>query len=150
MKVKMQIIDRSKEEQVQFQIHQITKNVTTLVDLVKQSENVLHGKEEDITYKVPYAEIYYIESVDKKTFLYTEERVLTLQYRLYELEELLDQRFFLRVSKSMIVNLRRIAQLTPTLSGRFEATLQNGEKISISRRYVKEMKAALGLTKGGK
>jgi DNA-binding LytR/AlgR family response regulator len=52
---------------------------------------------------------------------------------------------FLRISKSVIVNLSKIKSLSPALSGRFEAALDNGEKVIISRQYVGDLKKRLGI-----
>ena len=60
------------------------------------------------------------------------------------LEEILGA-YFLRISKSMIVNLKKIKTVKSDLSGRMEATMLNGEKIVISRNYVKEIKRRLDL-----
>ena len=80
---------------------------------------------------------------DGKTFLYTNERVYETAYRLYELEERLQSKHFLRIAKSMLVNLMKIQSIQPAFNGRFTAVLRSGEKIIISRSYVKALKAAL-------
>ena len=88
-------------------------------------------------------DICYIESVEGKTFLYTREKVYETSGRLYELEELLKKKHFLRISKSMMVNLMKIRSIRPAMGGRFTAHLYSGEQIIISRSYVKDLKAAL-------
>ena len=61
----------------------------------------------------------------------------------------LEERFrgtdFFRASKSVILNLSKIKNLTPALGGRFEAAMKNREKILISRQYVPILKEKLGL-----
>ena len=79
-------------------------------------------------------------------FLYTAKQVYETKQKLYELEELLKEKYFLRVSKSLLLNLMKIRSIKPALNGRFLAILQSGEEIIISRKYVPELKAAL---KGG-
>ena len=88
--------------------------------------------------------IYYIESVDKKTFIYTKEECFETKYRLYELEEILSNNF-LRCSKAMICNIRKIKSVKSDFNGRMNAELLNGEQIVISRSYVKDLKKRLGL-----
>lgn len=88
--------------------------------------------------------IYYIESVDKRSYVYTKENCYETKYRLYELEEVLSANFF-RCSKAMIINLRKIKSVKGELNGRMNAELLNGEQIVISRAYVKELKRKLGL-----
>ena len=88
-------------------------------------------------------DICYIESVDGRTFLYTKDGVYETSYRLYELEEMLKTKHFLRISKPMLVNLMKIQSIQPAFNGRFTAVLSSGERIVISRSYVKALKAAL-------
>ncbi|SEQ21721.1 LytTr DNA-binding domain-containing protein [Lachnospiraceae bacterium RM5] len=89
-------------------------------------------------------DIFYIESVDKKTFVYTKDNCYSAKYRLYELEDMLGP-FFMRCSKSMIINLKKIKSVKSEIGGRMNATLLSKEVIIISRSYVKEMKRRLEL-----
>ncbi len=91
------------------------------------------------------SEVYYFEYVDQKVFVYGKTKVYEIKSKLYELEEQLPQKDFIRVSKSCILNLNKIGSLTPGLGGRFEARLKNGEKVIISRQYVNVLKEVLGL-----
>lgn len=65
--------------------------------------------------------------------------------RLYELEERLDPRSFVRISHSEIVNLRKVTGLDLKLSGTIKMTLESGVICYVSRRFVKKIKQALGL-----
>ena len=88
--------------------------------------------------------MYYIESVDKHTYVYTKSDCYESRDRLYEMEETLGT-YYARISKSMIVNLRKIRNVSAEPGGRMQAVLLNGERVIISRNYVKEMKRRLGL-----
>jgi len=89
--------------------------------------------------------ILYIESVDRKTFLYTEGEVFEIDKRLYELEEKLGFFDFFRVSKAIIVNLNRVQSLRPEIGARLVLTMENTEKIVVSRQYAKIIKNVLGV-----
>ncbi|MCR5425775.1 MAG: LytTR family transcriptional regulator [Lachnospiraceae bacterium] len=89
--------------------------------------------------------ILYIESVDKKTFLYTEKRVYETEKRLYELEEMLDPRDFFRCSKSVILNLNKVVRLKPEITRNILATLSSGEVVIVSRRYAAQLKQRIGV-----
>ncbi|MBP3568459.1 MAG: LytTR family transcriptional regulator DNA-binding domain-containing protein [Lachnospiraceae bacterium] len=91
------------------------------------------------------SEVYYFEYVDQKVFVYGKTQVYEIKSKLYELEEQLPKTDFIRVSKSCILNLNKIHSLSPSLGGRFEAKLKNGEKVVISRQYVASLKEVLGL-----
>jgi DNA-binding LytR/AlgR family response regulator len=62
---------------------------------------------------------------------------------LYEFEELLADRSFARISKSVVVNLMKITSIKPALNGRFLCQLKNNENVIISRKYVAEIKERL-------
>ncbi len=96
-------------------------------------------------YRIKTADVYYFESVDQKVFAYCRQEVYEIKSRLYELEGMLSPRDFLRATKSTILNLNHIRQLSPAFNGRFEALLKNGEKMIISRQYVADLKKKLGL-----
>lgn len=82
------------------------------------------------------ADVYYCESVDDRTFLYCEREVYQTALRLAELEARYDTMGLFRVGKSMVVNLYKIARLKSCANSRIEATMQNGEKILVSRHYA--------------
>lgn len=71
--------------------------------------------------------------------------IYTVRLRLYELEERLDRRVFLRVSHSEIVNWKRVTALDLSLSGTIRVTLAGGVTTYVSRRYVKKIKEVLGI-----
>ena len=71
--------------------------------------------------------------------------VYTVRLRLYELEERLDRRTFLRVSHSEIVNWKRVTALDLSLTGTIRVTLEGGVTTYVSRRYVKKIKEVLGI-----
>ena len=92
---------------------------------------------------VPEVLRFYGES--KEVVAQTEEGLYAVKPRLYELEERLDPRSFVRISHSEIVNLRKVTALDLTLAGTVKLTLAGGAVCYASRRYVKKIKAALGL-----
>lgn len=134
-------------DSIYTEIHcrEITEDVRSLESYVKRYDSKLLAREGAVISNVPLDSVFYIESVDKKTFIYTEDRVLQTDLRLYELEEILDRRDFFRCSKSTIINLSKVSSLKPELTRNLLAKLTNGEKVLISRRYAVELKKLLGI-----
>lgn len=130
---------------VEIHCREVTSETERLERYISRFDERLQATSEGNTYNVQIDEILYIESVDKKTFLYTTVHVLQTEKRLYELEELLDEKTFFRASKSVIVNLNKITKLKPEVTRNILATLTNGEVIVISRRNVKALKDLIGL-----
>ncbi len=78
--------------------------------------------------------------MDNKTFIYTSKECYETARKLYEFEELLKERNFLRISKSVVINIMKVESIKPALNGRFSCRLLNGEEVIISRKYVNPFK----------
>ena len=143
MDVEIEQVGRERKEQVLIRYHAVTEEVREIAAFVKSRQGSLTGVKDSRQYEIAVSDIYYFESVDGKTFLYTKEQVYETAYRIYELESMLRPKNFLRVSKSMLLNLMKIRSIQSALNGRFAAVLLSGEEVIISRSYVKGLKAAL-------
>ena len=75
----------------------------------------------------------------------TAEGVYSVRLRLYELEERLDPRRFVRISNSEIVNLDKVTAVDLSLTGTIRMTLNDSVTAYVSRRYVKKIKETLHL-----
>lgn len=106
---------------------------------------IILGYQEDRISRIKISDIYYFEAVDGKVFAYCKDNVYEVKQKLYELEELCKEKHCFRASKSTILNAAKISSLHPSISGRFQALLDNGEKVVISRQYVPMLKHILGL-----
>lgn len=105
----------------------------------------LTGYTDDKIVRLNYQDVYYFEANENRVFAYYHSEVYEVRYKLYELEEMFIPLDFVRCSKSMIVNMEKIEYLSPLFSGKMEAHLKNGEKIVISRQYVRGLKNKLGV-----
>ena len=146
MKLETRKIPENEPETVEIRYHWITDEIQEIVSFVKSRQGQLSATRDGQRFEVPVMDLFYAESVDDRVFLYTASDSYEIRMKLYELEDLLKSKSFLRISKSMIVNLMRISSVRPALNGRFSAVLKNGEEIIISRKYVPELKQTL---KGG-
>ena len=144
MKVEIRQIGPAEEENAVISINTITDSIRSAVDLLENQCRTIPVVSDGKTMMCRTDQIYYIESVDKRSFVYTKAGCYETKYRLYELEELLDVRF-LRCAKAMIINIRKIRSVKGELNGRMRAEMLNGEQIIISRGYVKELKEKLGV-----
>lgn len=116
-----------------------------LIQSIKASNEELIGIKDAVIHRIPIEDVYYFEAVDHKVFIYTKSDVYEARLKLYEVEERYSSADCLRVSKSVILNLRKVRSFFPVLGGRMEAALDNGEKVILSRQYVPLVKNRLGL-----
>lgn len=67
------------------------------------------------------------------------DRSFRVRATLRTLAERLDSRRFVRIHKSVIVNVERIRELQPWFGGDYVAILVNGQKLRVSRTYAPEL-----------
>lgn len=146
MDISISQIAEEEKERLEIYCHTVSDEVTEIVSFVKSRQGQLTGIIDGTQYEIPVSDVFYIECVDSRVFIYCREQVYETRLKLYELENDLKEKHFLRVSKSVLANLMKIEAIKPALNGRFTAVLRSGEKIIISRKYVPELKKAL---KGG-
>lgn len=117
--------------------------VNRLVSLIKSIDSTVKCNSDQRELWVNVSDIYYIESVDKKTFVYCDKSVYGTEYRLYQLMDELEFSGFVQISKSCLININVLESLRPLMNSRMEATLSNGERIAVTRKYVANIKAKL-------
>ena len=121
------------------------RRVLDMVARLHMLDRKVTGTADGRTRVLSAEEVLFVESVDKRTFIYTKDEVLETGLRLYEMEERLADCEFMRVAKGCIVSFRAITALRPDINGRIVATLQNKDQVVISRQYAPAVKAKLGL-----
>ena len=122
-----------------------TDEIQRLASLLQGYEQRLSGMKDGQTFLIDRNDVFYFESVDKRCFIYTATDVYETALKLYEIEDRPVGNLFFRISKSQILNIKKIKSLCPEFGGRIEAVLENGEILMVSRQYAKSFKERLGL-----
>lgn len=122
-----------------------SSQLNRVISLLGAIDKQVHCKTEhrDRERLVNAADIYYIESVDKKTFVYLEKEVFQTDAPIYKLQNLLSTAGFVQISKSCLLNLNVLEAIKPLLNSRMEAILSNGEKLHVTRKYLGTIKQTL-------
>jgi len=90
---------------------------------------------------VEVADIDWIEAAGNYAVLHVGGETLEIRSSLTRLEGELDPKRFVRVHKSYVVNVSRIAEVTPWISGDWRIRLQDGSEVNLSRRYRQRFEA---------
>lgn len=143
LKVLIKQIDTESEERAIIQCHEVSDDVKSIVRFIKTTGATLAGYVDERVSQIPLQNIFFVETVDNKTFAYTSKKVYELKCKLYEFAMQYEERKFFRCSKSFVINLMKIDSVRPILNGRFSAMMFNGEEVIISRQYVPELKKRL-------
>ena len=144
MRVRFEQVETKEQEQALIRATEKNADILNAIDLLENGSGGLTVTRDGNTYLCKLTQVYYIESVDKRTWVYTRDGCFESRDRLYELEEKLGM-YCVRVSKSMIINLRKVRNVSAQTGARMIAELLNGEKVIISRNYAGEIKRRLGI-----
>lgn len=143
MKIVIEEPKDGEEEQIIIKCRNMSNEILQLISNIKMQKQMIVGYDKNDIHRIEPFNIYYFEAVDNKVFIYTRERVYESKQKLYEIEEMFVESDFFRTSKSVILNIKKMKYISPAFNGRFEATLDNEEKVIISRQYVNDLKKKL-------
>ena len=145
MRIIFENVKEEEEEVIIVRCRKITEDLTYAARTLNAVIGGIAAFTDGEIYKLPLCDIYYFEVVDNKSFFYCESEVYESKLKLYEFEELTYGTHFFRATKSTVVNADKISSVSPALYGRFTVTLDNGEKVVVSRSYVTSLKRIMGL-----
>ena len=132
-----------RETEVVIHCNKADEMIEKIISAVQMASSRLSGSMDGVIYQIDLSEILYIESVDRKTFIYTVKEIYESPKRLYMLEDELRGSSFFRASKAIIINLRKVRSIQPEIGARLILTMDNGEKIVVSRQYASIIKNVL-------
>ena len=140
MKVQLFVSKDLEESHAEIYTDVLTDNIQKAMVLLEDEdlEGNIDGKNSILAVKKGK------DIVIKQLKVFTEKSEYLLKKPLYQIEDDLDSNF-VRISKSTIVNMRKIERVAPSLKGMMFISLKNGLKDNISRKYLPDFKNALGL-----
>lgn len=143
MDIKIKNIGPDQKEYIEIGCWRVNERVDEIVRFIKLKQGFVEASKDEKLYRIALSDIFYVEAVDDRCFIYLEKDCYESRKRLYEFESILPSADYLRISKSVVVNLMKIEQIRPALNGRFLCHLVNGEDVIVSRKFVPDMKAKL-------
>ncbi len=124
---------------------ELTPQVEKLLAAIRILDKQITANKGDSVCLIDLADVFYIEALERKTFIYTDKDVFDSDMKLYELEASLAQYDFIRVSKNTICSLRKIKSLKSEVDRKIKITMENGYQIIASRMYADELRKKLGV-----
>lgn len=146
MQIEIQIDAGCKEPKLIVKTDRMTEELQTLIQsLSAQQPAALAGFKEESVELLEPGEIYRVFAANGKVFAETERGTYLLRLRLYEAEQRLGGKQFVRISNSEIIHLKKVRKFDLSFTGTICVTLSNGTVTYVSRRYVAKIKQVLGL-----
>jgi DNA-binding LytR/AlgR family response regulator len=146
MKVNLFVSRDIEEPHADIHTNELTDNITKAMSILESddSNEILAVKNgSDITL-LQFDDVFMLRVENKQVKVYAENNEYLIRKPLYQVEESLSGDF-VRISKTTIVNLKKIKRVAPSLKGMMFIELKNGLKDNISRKYLPDFKNALDL-----
>lgn len=125
-----------------FDMNSLDQLMSYLKKQESQGQWIIGYKDERIL-KIDIYTIIYIEGFSKEAYVYTYDDEYMIKEKLYGLEEKLKQYGFIRINKSIIINVHEIDYIIPEIYNRYSIYMKNGIVLVLSRNYMKSFKEYL-------
>ena len=107
----------------------------TLIETPRSRDFLNVREKEGGALRLSADQIVYIEAFGKDIEVHTLQETYYSQDRIYRLEELMDPREFIRISKSVIIAKSSVKKIRPALTMKFVLTLSDGSLVDVTRSY---------------
>lgn len=145
LKIEINVDEKAADTHIVISCKKLTPELQRLLAMLHILDKQLAVKKGEETFFLDVSEAVYIESVDRKSFIYTKKEMYESDLKLYELEQQLEECGFFRASKSCLVQLGYIKSLRADINRKIRVTLENDEQLVVSRQYAEALKKKLGL-----
>lgn len=145
MKINIDVDSKYEDIGVDIHVPSLTPEVEKIISLMRMMDMQIAVKKSDETVLLDVGDIFYIEAVERNTFIYTEKETYESSLKLYEFEQQLSEKDFIRISKQSVLNLRKVKSLRSDINRKIRVTLLNDEQIIVSRMYSDELRNRLGV-----
>ena len=145
MKIEIFVDEEATDLKISVTCKQLSPDIEKILATLRMMNHQLTARKDTEIYLLDIADVIYIESVDRKCFIYTLDEIYESDFLLYELEQQLEEYGFVRVSKSFLIHLQKIHSLKADINRKIRITMSNGEQIMASRQYADELKKRLGV-----
>lgn len=124
---------------------QLMMSLDSEMDTVSKSAGTVFGKKNEMLHKLSIDQIYYFEALEKRVYAITKNGQYEVDQKLFELETLFENRGFMRVSKSVVLNTERVAGVKAEEDRTCLAFFSSQVSVRVSRSYAKEFRSKLGM-----
>ena len=148
MKIQLKHTPSIKETTIDIMFEKQTHELSRLVRYIESYDYHLICEGDNEQVKVSLKDIFYIEALERKTFVYCHNHVYECKDKLTVLEHKLHRFGHYRISRTCLLNLGVLTSMKLLVNSRLEATLINDEKVVISRKYIQDIKRYFQAKKG--
>jgi DNA-binding LytR/AlgR family response regulator len=108
------------------------------------NNNLILGKKDNSYKLIKHGLISYFEANGNDVSFISENNRFYVKSRLYEIEETLSSKGFIRINKSYIINIRFIKDIIPWFNSRILLKMRDNSELEVSKSYSKKFKNYIG------
>lgn len=116
------------------------KTVDRLISKIRNMSINFTGRADGKTVSIDISDIYYIENVERKIFLYSKQDVYRYDGNMSDIDSAIADTDLVRISRTCFMNVSHLKEIMQIKNSHLEALLDNGEKLIVSRKYLKDIK----------
>lgn len=142
IKINTNISSEYKEVALTINAPEMTEEIKNLVDYVSKintSLNQVVANKNNEIYFIDLEKIICFFSEDKYNYIRTQDGIYRLKYKLYELEEILSPKDFIRISKSCIININQVKCFDTSILGTIIVRFNDNTQEKVSKRNVSQI-----------
>lgn len=148
MRVILNLDRKFEETTVTIQSPEMTDTIQDLLDYLNEHDSsFIVGRHGDKQHILNPNDIHYFHSEGDTVHAVTAEGEFKVKEKLYELEQLLSKKRFIRLSKSVIANLFELSHFEASFNGTLCVYFKSGVKEYVSRHYVNNIKEVLRMNR---
>lgn len=140
MKIIIEPQNKVEELLVKILCREENEEVHRLYHHISNYAQPLWAFKDGMQHKLYETDLYYVDTVEGKTFLYTEQEVYETAESLSGIEHSLKGNQFVRISKNCLINIDFLVRVEPYSNHRLLAHMKNDEKLIVGRTYIQELK----------
>ena len=121
------------------EVQNILNNLTTICE----DKNIIVGSKDNEIFLLKIKDIIYFFSDEKYNYAKTQEGIFKVKDKMYELEDKYSRNRFIRISSAYIINLNKTKSFDVSQIGSIVAKMEDGKKLLVSKRRIREVKEFL-------
>lgn len=143
IKVSTNISSEFKEASITINAPELSEEVQDIIKYIANVNtipNQIIGNKNNKIYFIDVGRVICFFSKDKYNYMRTKEDIYRVKYKMYELEEMLEQKGFVRISNSCIININQVECFDISILGTVLVKLKDNTQESVSKRNITQVK----------
>lgn len=142
IKINTNISNEYKETSITINAPEMNQDVQNLIKYISNIDiipNQIVANDDNKIYFIDLENIICFFSKNKYNYVRTKEGAYRVRYKLYELEDILKNKNFIRISNSCIINMNQVKYFDTSILGTISVHLKDSTHEVVSKRYVSEI-----------